>query len=86
MKNGFPILGSEPTEYIPLDLIKPHEQQAVKNHMQSLEKLASRGGLSWVETLFVLNDKPYNYKSQLTEESARVKVLEIVDAHKNKSR
>jgi biotin carboxylase len=77
--DNFPILSSNPKEYIPLDIIKPHEKQAILNHSQTLERLAERGGLSWAETLFVLKDEPYNYKIQLSEMSARTKVLEIID-------
>lgn len=82
METEFPILGSKPKEYIPLDVIKPHEKQAIINHMQTLERLASRGGLSWVEMLFVLKDEPYNNKTQLSEMSARTKVLQIVNSEK----
>lgn len=79
MENKFPILGSTPKEYVPLDAIKSHEKQAIINHNQTLERLAERGGLSWVELLFVLKDEHYNYKIQLSEMSARTKVLEIID-------
>lgn len=78
MKNKFPILGSEPKEYIPLDIVKSHEKQAIRNHSQTLERLAERGGLGWVEILFVLEDKNYDFHTKLTEMSARIKVLEIV--------
>lgn len=79
IKTEFPILGSKPKECIPLNVIKLHEKQAIINHAQTLEQLASRGGLSWVETLFVLKNEPYNYKTQLSEISARTKVLQIVN-------
>lgn len=82
MKTEFPILGSKPKEYISLDVIKPHEKQAIINHMQTLERLASRGGLSWNEILFILEDKQYDYKTQISEMSARTKVLQIVDSQK----
>lgn len=44
---------------IPWDFIAPHEQQAQKNHRQSLERLAERGGLSWCEALAVVTDKDW---------------------------
>lgn len=78
MKSGFPILGSK--EYIPLDIVKLHEKQAIINHSQSLERLAERGGLSWLEMLFVLKDKPFNYKMHLSEIDAKKEVLKIVDS------
>ena len=80
--NKFPILGSEPKEYIPLDIIKVHEKQAIRNHGQTLKRLAERGGLGWVEALCVLEDREYDFHTKLTEVSARTKVLEIVDIEK----
>lgn len=44
---------------IPLDLISPHEAQAQKNHDQTLQRLAERGGLSGLEALAVIEDRPY---------------------------
>lgn len=52
----FPIL--ETNESIDWNLIAPHEKQAMENHCgQTLEKLASRHGLSWYELLCVMADK-----------------------------
>ncbi|MBX4259769.1 hypothetical protein KTC96_24905 (plasmid) [Clostridium estertheticum] len=82
METKFPILGSKPKEYIPLDVINLHEKQAFRNHTQTLKRLAERGGLSWVEALFVLEDKDYDFQTKLTETDARVKVLEIVGLQK----
>lgn len=79
MKNKFPILGTNPREYIPLDIIKPHENQAILNHSQTLERLAERGGLGWIEALCVLEDREYDFHTKLTEMSARIKVLELID-------
>ena len=41
---------------LPWDFIAPHEKQAQANHYQTLERLAQRGGLSWMEMLAVLMD------------------------------
>ena len=71
--NEFPILGSKPKEYIPFSIIKSHEKQALINHCgQSLERLAERGGLSWEETLCVLEDREFSI-----DKNAREKVLKI---------
>ena len=32
-------------DYVPWDLVVPHEKQAIRNHDQTLEKLNERGGL-----------------------------------------
>lgn len=65
--NRFPIMlmadpwNKLPTQMnsIPWELIAPHEQQALRNHSQSLEKLTSRGGLSPCEAVAVLEDADY---------------------------
>lgn len=44
---------------IPWVVMVPHEQQAQKNHGQSLERLAQRGGLSAKEMLAVMRDSDY---------------------------
>jgi hypothetical protein len=43
---------------VPYDLVKLHEQQALQNHGQTVDRLAARGGLSWFELLMVITDKP----------------------------
>lgn len=45
--------------YVPWAKIASHESQAQKNHYQSLELLASRGGLSMSELAAVLEDRPW---------------------------
>lgn len=45
--------------HIPWSLIAPHEQQAEKNHSQSLRRLAERGGLSACEALAVLENRDW---------------------------
>jgi len=44
---------------IPWAMLEPHEDQAIKNHSQSLNRLAERGGLSTHEALAVLEDRPW---------------------------
>jgi hypothetical protein len=63
----FPILrGNKPTpgcpESIPWEMLTPHETQAVRNHQQTLKELASRGGLSVREALFVLTDRRWTWE------------------------
>ena len=58
--NAFPVLQpGKPQEYIPYNIIAPHEAQAMRNHDQSLQRLAERGGLDWSEILAVLKDKTW---------------------------
>lgn len=44
---------------IPWLMIAPHEQQAQRNHRQTLQQLADRGGLSACEALAILEHRPY---------------------------
>ncbi len=44
-------------ESIPWGLLEPHEAQAVRNHSQSLRRLAERGGLSTCEAIAVIEDR-----------------------------
>lgn len=70
---NFPILGT--TENIPWDAIAPHEKQAVKNHGQTLQRLAERGGLDYTEALAVLEDRDY---TKVEHSVAKDMVLRIV--------
>ena len=67
----FPILKSDGA-VIPWRLIAPHEPQAIRNHNQSLARLASRGGLSWCEAAAVLEDRPWR---PMPDETAFVCVM-----------
>lgn len=42
---------------VPWSLLAPHEAQAIDNHSQTLERLASRGGLSPFEMVLVIEDR-----------------------------
>lgn len=46
---------------IPWSLIAPHEAQALKNHGQSLNRLAERHGLSPSEALAVIEDRAWRH-------------------------
>lgn len=53
----FPIMGGP---NIPWRILAPHETQALKNHGQTLERLAERGGLDPCEALQVIGGTPWN--------------------------
>lgn len=46
-------------QYVPYGLLLPHEEQAMVNHSQTLERLKERGGLSYHEMLCVIEDKKW---------------------------
>ncbi len=77
----FPIMISNQKgkEHIPYDIIKPHEEQALRNHYQTLDRLAERGGLSWAEVYAVLTDSKFPSREEyISEEFYEEKVKEIV--------
>lgn len=81
----FPVIGTNQKEYIPWDVLTPHEKQALRNHCgQSLECLAERGGLSWNEILPILKDKTWREFPMLPDNEAKKIVLEYVSEWKTK--
>jgi hypothetical protein len=42
---------------VPWSLLAPHAAQAMRNHSQTLERLAERGGLSPCEMVAVIHDR-----------------------------
>lgn len=44
---------------VPMDMLRPHAKQAYRNHGQTLERLADRGGLAPAEALAILDDRPF---------------------------
>ncbi|EFO31358.1 conserved hypothetical protein [Roseibium sp. TrichSKD4] len=64
----FPILGAKgKIKSVPWRLVEPHREQAMQNHRQSLEQLASRGGLCWVELFAVMQDWTWHEFEQFTK-------------------
>lgn len=54
----------------------------MKNHMQTLETLASRGGLSACEAVAIIEDRPHH---QMREEDAEMRLLELCDPDRKES-
>lgn len=83
-KHLFPILvdwhdrsGAMALRSIPWAMLTEHQPQAVKNHDQDLEKLASRGGLAPCEAVAVLEDRPWRF---MPLHEATDKLRALVDA------
>ncbi|NSX90102.1 hypothetical protein [Agrobacterium tumefaciens] len=55
----FPVLNDEIIKNVPWAAVAPHEAQAQTNHMQSLKRLAERGGLGIEELFYVLTDREF---------------------------
>ncbi len=52
-----PIMGATLLSEIPFAMIEPHEEQAKRNHSQSLERLAQRGGLAACEAIDIIEGR-----------------------------
>jgi len=63
MERMFPILEGAYAKsngaMVPWAFVAPHERQALRNHDQTLERLAEGGGLGWSEVECVVLDKPW---------------------------
>jgi len=59
-KRQFPVLYEKTgPQSIDWEIIAPHAKQAMRNHDQTLEQLAERGGLCASEMCAVLEDRPW---------------------------
>lgn len=84
----FPILKpryGDPKEYIPWDFLAPHEHQALRNHDQTLKRLAERGGLGWNEVLDIITGNKWDWhrRKGVSESEARERVNALVDRWNN---
>lgn len=51
---NMPVMRGIKLKAIPMTLLEPHERQARRNHGQSLQRLAERGGMSPTEILWLV--------------------------------
>ena len=66
-----PIMGGVWLKAIPWGLISPHEDQAQRNHRQTLDRLAQRGGLCPSEAVAIIAGNPWpSASTPAFEESA----------------
>ncbi len=82
MAEFFPIL-RHPEFRLPWAVIAPYAAQAQRNHYQSLEQLAQRGGLSFTEAFCVLTDTHWSEvaHNDANERRARERIEGMIAAH-----
>lgn len=84
---AFPILHQPPTSRpdalrsIPWALIAPHNEQAERNHSQSLRRLAERGGLSPAEAVAVIEGRPWTELCAMNETECESRLRDLVAAN-----
>lgn len=83
MSEWFPIMGQAIASgkwWVPWAMLAPHEAQAQLNHSQSLETLASRGGLDPAEALAVVTDRRWQDVRNLSYTEAAMELQKLVVA------
>lgn len=74
----FPILNDPIIKALPWSVMRPHEKQAQKNHSQTLNRLAQRGGLGIEEAYCVLKDIGWQ-RGKWNKDRVRIALLQMVD-------
>lgn len=59
-RTAMPIMGATLLSEIPWAFLAPHEAQAIKNHSQTLNRLAERGGLAASEAIDIFLGNSWN--------------------------
>jgi hypothetical protein len=67
-----------PIREVPWDFIAPHEKQAMRNHDQTLERLAERGGLSPAEMLAAVSGQNGIWIMEKSDQDAYWELLGMV--------
>ncbi len=84
----FPVLGHRrdkfPLDAVPWAFLAPHENQARRNHGQTLEQLADRGGLSAKEMLAVVTGRHWLQMYAIDSPQANRQLLQHLEAWKEK--
>lgn len=69
-------------ETVPWDLLAPHEKQALRNHDQTLKRLAERGGLSPAEMVAVIEGSSIPFGKRDVDMLPRL--LELIREYESK--
>lgn len=62
----FPIISTG--HRVPYAFVEQFARRLDHNHSQSVNRLAERGGLSWVELYFAMTSKPIPWASQINRQ------------------
>lgn len=71
---------------VPWSFVAPHEGQALRNHDQTLERLAQRGGLGAEELVAVVRGERWRERTFKTEEDAAVELARMLSPLEENSR
>ena len=73
--DGYADHGGVYLKAIPWELIEPHDDQAQRNHHQTLERLAERGGLGPSEAVVIIQDRQWRRLDELSCERALMRMI-----------
>ena len=82
-KDVMKIMGAKTLLAIPMEMLLPHEKQALSNHGQSLHRLNERGGLCPVEALGIIEGRSWGElrgRSESADEALLIKLVELFNA------
>lgn len=71
-------LGLTQRPRVPWAWLEPHEDQALQNHGQTLQRLAERGGLDPREMLSIITGKKWSAYQSMSLEEAMQKINDLV--------
>ena len=71
----FPIMGGDQLRGIKWELVEGHNDQAKRNHEQSLARLALRGGLDPLELWCVVNDMSWRELTRINTPHKELKKI-----------
>jgi hypothetical protein len=79
IQRKFPVMTeSKSGAFIFWDMIEPHRRQAARNHGQSLERLAERGGCCPEELCAILEDREYR---KMDKVEARERLADLISEY-----
>ena len=84
MSKLFPIMRGSRIKTLPWDMLSMHEAQAERNHGQTLQRLAERGGLSPQEALAVMLDSGWSAVRHMKVAEAEDWLLQMVEVFEKK--
>lgn len=73
----FPIMKWSKGTSIPWRIIAPHEPQALRNHDQTLQRLAERGGLDPSEAIAVLRGRKWSEADMVDCDARLERIVEM---------
>lgn len=69
---NMPVMRGKNIKSIPMRLLQPYEEQALRNHSQSLQRLAERGGMNACEILGIIRGLRWSQLKHHSDDEANL--------------